>query len=76
MAMLEITTCPDCGSGKIKKVRRNWAGSFKGRRYTVPRLQYYECPDCGEKVYDRDAMREIEAHSPAFEQIHPKRKSA
>jgi YgiT-type zinc finger domain-containing protein len=76
MTMLKITTCPSCGSGKIKKVRRNWTGGFKGKRYTVPNLQYCECPNCGEKVYDRDAMREIEAHSPAFEQTHLKRKSA
>jgi YgiT-type zinc finger domain-containing protein len=76
MTMLKITTCPSCGSGKIKKVRRNRTGTFKGKRYTVPNLQYYECPNCGEKVYDRDAMREIEARSPAFEQMHPKRKSA
>lgn len=74
--MLKITTCPSCGSGKVKKIRRNWTGSFKAKRYTVPNLQYYECPDCGEKVYDRDAMREIEAHSPAFERTHPRRKSA
>ena len=74
--MLKITTCPSCGSRKVKKVRRNWTGSFKGKRYTVPNLQYYECPGCGEKVYDRDAMREIEAYSPAFERMHPRRKSA
>ncbi len=74
--MLNIKTCPSCGSGKVKKVRRNWTGSFKGKRYTVPNLQYYGCPDCGEKVYDRDAMREIEARSPAFDRIHFKRKSA
>jgi YgiT-type zinc finger domain-containing protein len=70
MTMLKITTCPSCGSSKIKKVRRNWIGGFKGKKYAVPNLQYYECPAC------RDAMREIEAHSPAFERAHPKRKSA
>ncbi|HBA39303.1 MAG TPA: hypothetical protein DCZ05_06065 [Deltaproteobacteria bacterium] len=74
--ILKITTYPSCGSDKVKKVRRNWTGSFNGKRYTVPNLQYYECPDCGERVYDRDAMREIEARSPAFEGMHPKRKSA
>jgi len=74
--MLKITICPSCGSGKIEKVRRNWTGSFRGKKYRVPNLQYYECPDCAERVYDRDAMREIEAHSPAFERMHPKRKSA
>jgi len=74
--MLKITTCPSCGSRKIRKIRRNWAGIFKGKKYTVPNLRYYECPECGEKVYDRDAMRDIEVHSPAFERAHPKRKSA
>jgi YgiT-type zinc finger domain-containing protein len=74
--MLKITRCPSCGSDKIKKVRRNWTGIFKGKTFVVPNLQYYECPDCGEKVYDRDAMREIEANSPAFERVHSKRKSA
>ncbi len=72
----KLAACPSCGNRNIKKVRRNWTGSFKGKRYMVPNLQYYECPDCGEKVYDRDGMREIEAHSPAFERMHPKRRSA
>lgn len=64
--MMKIKTCPACGSAKIRRVRRNWTGQFQGQTYTVPRLEFHECPDCGEKVYDRDAMRKIEAHSPAF----------
>jgi hypothetical protein len=47
---LKIMICPTCGSEKIKKVRRNLMG----------------ISDCGEKVYDREAMRKIEAASPAF----------
>ncbi len=74
--MLKITICPSCGSNKIKKIRRNWVASLNDRKYTVPNLLYYECPECGEKVYDREAMRKIEQHSPAFERISPKRKSA
>ena len=63
---LKINICPTCGSEKIKKVRRNLMGRFAGRSYAVPSLEFYECPDCGEKVYDREAMRKIEATSPAF----------
>jgi YgiT-type zinc finger domain-containing protein len=74
--MIKITTCPSCNSKKIRKVRRNWTGQFKGQTYTVPNLEYYECPDCGEKVYDREAMRRIEEYSPAFEKSHGKKKSA
>ena len=73
--MFRITACPSCGT-KIKKVRRNWTGNFKGKTYTVPNLEYCKCPGCGEKVYGRDAMRKIEAHSPAFQRTHPKRRSA
>ena len=63
---LRINVCPTCGNKEIKKVRRNLTGRFAGRSYTVPSVEYYECPDCGEKVYDREAMRKIEATSRAF----------
>lgn len=64
--MLRISRCPSCGSEEIQRVRRDWVGKFRGRAYTVPELEFYECPACGEKVYDRQAMRRIEACSPAF----------
>lgn len=70
MSTLEITVCPSCGSEEIKKVCRDWSGSFEGRSYTVPALDFYECPACGEKVYDRDAMRRIQERSPAFTRAH------
>jgi YgiT-type zinc finger domain-containing protein len=76
MDKLNITTCPSCGSKRIKRVRRDATRNFKGKEYTVPDLEYYECPDCGEKVYDREAMRQIEAHSPAFKRAASKRKPA
>ena len=61
-----FTKYSTCGSDKIKKVRRQWTGKFHGQAYLVPRLEFHECPACSEKVYDREAMRKIEAHSPAF----------
>ena len=64
--MLRITICPSCGSRKIKKVRRNWTDDFEGHRYKVPNLKFWQCPDCGEKIYDREAMRRIEANCPAY----------
>jgi YgiT-type zinc finger domain-containing protein len=68
--MFQITASPSCGSMKIKKVQRDWSGEFHGQSYTVPALELYECPACDEKVYDRDAMRKIEEHSPAFAKAH------
>ena len=70
MNTLQITICPSCGSTKIRKVRRNWSGRFQGRSYTVRALEFYECPVCDEKVYDRQAMRKIERQSPAFARTH------
>jgi len=64
--MLKITVCPSCGSEKIKSVRRDWTGTYNDKAYVVAKLAFYECPRCGEKVYDREAMRRIEAQSPAF----------
>ncbi len=64
--MLTITKCPSCGSPKIAKVRRKWTGEHNGHVYTVDKLEFYECPDCQEQVYDPEAMRAIEAKSPAF----------
>ena len=61
-----ITRCPTCDSSKITKVRRIWTSRFDGLKYSVLRLEFHECPGCGEKVYDREAMRKIEMSSPAF----------
>ncbi len=65
-AKLLIKTCPTCGSDKIKRVVRDVTRNYKGKTYFVPALEFYECPNCGEKVYDRDAMLKIEANSPAY----------
>jgi YgiT-type zinc finger domain-containing protein len=74
--MIEITHCPTCGSDKIKKIRRNWTGEFQAKSYTVGDLEFHECPVCAEKVFDRDAMRRIEAHSPAFAKSRRMKRSA
>jgi YgiT-type zinc finger domain-containing protein len=63
---LIIKTCPTCGSDKIKKVKKDWNADYQGKKYSVPSLSFYACPNCGERVYDRDAMRRIEEVSPAL----------
>ena len=65
-AKFEIDICPACGSKEIKRVVHDVTRNYAGQTYTVTNLSFYECPDCGEKVYDRDAMRKIEVHSPAY----------
>lgn len=63
---LQIKSCPTCGSKRIKLVCKDITRTFKGQTYTAPSIEYYECPACGEHVYDREAMRKIESYSPAF----------
>jgi YgiT-type zinc finger domain-containing protein len=66
---LQIKTCPTCGSGKIERVVRDVLHNYKGQIYIVPAVAFYDCPNCGEKVYDREAMLKIEAHSPAYHKV-------
>lgn len=63
MSKLNITTCPTCGGKRIKKVRKTVTGTREGRRYSAPDIEFYECPDCDEKVYEAEAIRQIEKYS-------------
>jgi YgiT-type zinc finger domain-containing protein len=63
---MRITRCPNCGSARVEKVQRDWTGEARGKKYRVAALEFHECPVCGEQVFDREAMRRIEARSPAF----------
>lgn len=64
--MQTLTRCPTCGSRKIRRVRRDLTEEWRGQRYTVPDVQIEECPDCGEQLFDHEAMQKIEAVCPAY----------
>jgi YgiT-type zinc finger domain-containing protein len=66
---MNINTCPSCGNTKIKKIRGPVSHQFKGETYTVPGVTYYACPECGERVYDSDAVSKMQAASPAFRTV-------
>ena len=61
-----VSHCPTCDSPTIRKVRGTWAGTYKGKAYSVKAVEYYSCPKCGEKVYPPEAMRRIQQASPAY----------
>jgi YgiT-type zinc finger domain-containing protein len=48
--MNPITICPLCGSPNIQHVKKDFVDEFQGQTYLVPMLEFYECPDCGEKL--------------------------
>ena len=62
----QIKTCPTCGSKRIQRVVRDVTRQYEGQPYVVPAVEFYDCPVCGEKVYDHAAMAKIEAYSPAY----------
>ena len=64
-----IRHCPTCGSARIRRVRKGITDTYKGQKYTVPSVSFHECPDCGERLFDRVAMRHIETRSPAFRKV-------
>jgi YgiT-type zinc finger domain-containing protein len=76
MRSFHVSACPACGSTRIRSVRGDWSGTFKRKRYVVKDLRYFHCPRCGEKVYSPDAMRRIQAVSPAFSKTRRVRKTA
>ncbi|MBD3347100.1 MAG: YgiT-type zinc finger protein [Chitinivibrionales bacterium] len=62
----KISSCPTCGSNKIKKIKRDYSDEYNGKNYIIPDLEFEECPDCGEQLFDREALRKMEKFSPAF----------
>jgi YgiT-type zinc finger domain-containing protein len=67
---LTIKICPTCGSGRIQRVKKDLSRKYQDELYLVPEVEYYECPDCGEKVFDAAAMRKIQESSPAYQHTH------
>ena len=67
---LNITACPTCGSEQIRRVCRDVDRQTGEESYRVASLTFHECPDCGEQVFDRQAMRRIEECSPAYAKTH------
>ena len=62
--MIDLRTCPTCGSNRIRRVRRSVTRTFRGRIYQVPGVEFHECPHCGERVYGPEAMRKLETSRP------------
>jgi YgiT-type zinc finger domain-containing protein len=50
-----------CGSTRIRRVRRDVKGNYKGKPYIAKSVEFEECPACGERLYDLEAMRKLES---------------
>jgi YgiT-type zinc finger domain-containing protein len=56
-----LSKCPTCGSRRLQKVRSDFATTVQGRSVLVPDLERQECPDCGEILFDCEAMERLES---------------
>ncbi len=50
--MKSLKTCPICFGKRIHKVRMAFSQVIAGRKVRIPNVECYECPDCGEHIYD------------------------
>lgn len=54
----ETLPCPECGAAAMVKVVENC--QLDGG-LSIKRLAHYKCSDCGERFFDDEAMRRIQA---------------
>ena len=69
MTMKPLRTCPICSSRRIHKVRRTFSQTIAGSEVRIPNVECYECPNCGQRIYDPAAADKIL-------DVHPRRKRA
>lgn len=70
-----ITTCPTCGSKRIRKVTRDVTFRRRGQTVTIKGVEVEECPDCGERLFGPGSFDSIDEQMRAAKG-KAKRKSA
>jgi YgiT-type zinc finger domain-containing protein len=56
-----MNTCPLCGSPSIRKKKGVHQFNVRGKLRSTPVVQYWECSNCHEIFFDREANRKIDA---------------
>lgn len=49
--------CPMCYSEKISRVIKDIECIFKDKKIIVPNIEFDECVNCKERLYDANAMK-------------------
>jgi YgiT-type zinc finger domain-containing protein len=57
--MKPLKTCPICSGKRIRKVQRSLPGLVADRKVRASKVDCYECPDCGEHIYDPEAADKV-----------------
>ena len=50
----------------MRRIQEDLAIQVGGFHFVVPELEFEQCPDCGEQIFDLAAMEKINAHRPAM----------
>lgn len=75
--MVDIKTCPMCGSNRIRLVKRDVHRVLLGKYpYTARNIEFHECPKCGEKFYGPEAMDKMDSFRPKLPRRAAKRKAS
>ncbi len=53
--------CPTCGESRMERVKQSVQTRVGRRKVTVPDVEFELCPECGERLYDIAALRQIRA---------------
>jgi len=56
-----MNTCPLCGSPSIRKKKGVHQFNVRGELRSTPAVEYWECSNCNEIFFDREANRKIDA---------------
>ena len=64
MKELVITTCPMCGSKRVRKVKRDVQVRRRGQSFMAKGIPVEECPTCGERLFGPASFAAID------EQLH------
>jgi YgiT-type zinc finger domain-containing protein len=57
---MEFNSCPLCGSSSIQKKKGVYNFVIHGKSLSTPIIQYWNCPNCGEVFFDRQANKIID----------------
>ena len=58
----KIKTCPSCEEKALKIVISDISRLYNGKTIIIPDVQYEKCSNCGEELYDGEAIDKIDSY--------------
>ena len=74
MSKSKATKCPTCGSRRIRHVREDVTIHAGGISFVTPDVEFEDCPNCGEQIFDLAAMEKINAHKPSIARVKARKR--